>query len=75
MTVPVLSSIITSHNYAITGIVHCILSAILVMQICQYGNPGKKYITGKKITLTKMKAIFFTDTIRGITSNVNVSVW
>jgi hypothetical protein len=46
------------------------------MQICQYGNQGKKYITGKKITLPKMKAKFFrTDTIRGVTGNVNLLVW
>jgi hypothetical protein len=46
------------------------------MQICQYGNPGQNYITGKKITLPKMKAkIFRTDTVRGITGNGNLLVW
>jgi hypothetical protein len=43
--------------------------------ICQYGNPGQNYITGKKMTLPNMKAkIFHADTVRGVTSNGNLLV-
>jgi hypothetical protein len=43
------------------------------MQVCQYGNLGQRYITGKKITLPKMKAkIFRTDTLKGVTCNLNL---
>jgi hypothetical protein len=46
------------------------------MQICQYGNPGQNYITGKKITLPKMEAKYFhTDTLTGVTGNRNLLVW
>jgi hypothetical protein len=50
----------------------------LYVVFCQYGNngnPGKNYITDKKITLPKMiSKIFHTDTVRGVTGNVNLSV-
>ncbi len=52
-----------------------ICSPSMGAHICQYGNPGQNYITGKKMTLPNMKAkIFHADTVRGVTSNGNLLV-
>jgi hypothetical protein len=79
MTVPALSSIIISNK--LTSMLLLELYVALQVQYlqCKFASmttKGQNYITGKKITLLKMKAKNTrTDTVRGVTGNGNLLVW
>ena len=78
MTVPVLSSTIISNK--ITSMLLLELNVAFRVQYSQlkFANmvtKGQNYITGKKITLPKMKAKNTrTGTVRGVTGNKNLLV-
>jgi hypothetical protein len=81
MTVPILSSTIITNKLKSMPLLELYaafqVQYLLAMQICQhYGNPRPKItLTGKKITLPKMKAKNTrTGTVRGITGNRNLPV-
>ncbi len=73
MTVPVLSSTITSNKLTSMPLLELYVTFWVQYLQCKFAimvTKGQNYITGKKITLPKMKAKNTrTGTVRGVTGN------
>jgi hypothetical protein len=79
MTVPVLSSTIISNKLTSMPLLELYVTfrvQYLQRKFASMVTQDQNYITGKKITLPKMKAKNTrTDTVRGVTGNGNLPVW